>query len=57
MLIALGAVAALYLARATGLDQGLIDDVIEGAVEAVMDSPAEPEPAAAPADTSSGAGF
>lgn len=34
LLIALLAVAGLYVARETGLDQGLIDAVIEGIVEA-----------------------
>jgi len=35
LLIALLAVAGLYAARETGLDQGLIDEVLDGVVEAV----------------------
>ena len=35
LLIALLAVAGLYIARETGLDQGLIDEVMGGVVEAV----------------------
>lgn len=33
LLIALLAVASLYIVRETGLDQGLIDSVMEGIVE------------------------
>lgn len=36
LLIALLAVAGLYVARETGLDQGLIDEVMDGIVEAVV---------------------
>jgi len=35
LLIALAAVAAIYVVRATGLDRGLIDDVFNAAIEAV----------------------
>ena len=35
LLIAVLAVAGLFIARETGLDQGLIDAVLEGIVEAV----------------------
>lgn len=35
LLIALLAVAGLYIARETGLDQGLIDEVMNGIVEAL----------------------
>lgn len=35
LLLALLAVAGLYIARETGLDQGLIDEVMEGVIEAV----------------------
>lgn len=48
LLIALAAVASLYLAKATGLDQGLIDEVLDALVEAVVEeapeAPAEPQP-------------
>lgn len=37
LLIALLAVAGLYIARETGLDRGLVDEVMEGVVEAVSE--------------------
>ena len=43
LLIALLAVAALVLAKETGLDQGLIDEVLDGVVEAVYPEDAEAE--------------
>lgn len=46
LLIALAAVASLYLVRATGLDRGLIDEVLNAAVEAfVEEEPAVEAPA------------
>lgn len=36
LLIALAAVASIYMVRATGLDQGLIDEVFNSAVEAIV---------------------
>jgi hypothetical protein len=48
LMIALAAIASIYLVKATGLDQGLIDEVLDAAIEAVVDeAPAEmpqPEP-------------
>lgn len=47
LLLALAAVASIYLVKATGLDQGLIDQVLEAAVEAMTDEvPAVEAPAA-----------
>ena len=43
LLIALLAVASLYIARETGLDAGLIDAVMDGIVEAVDPSEAPAE--------------
>ena len=37
LLLALAAVAGLYLVKATGLDQGLIDEVLNAAVEALVE--------------------
>jgi hypothetical protein len=37
LLIALAAIASIYLVKATGLDAGLIDAVLESAVEAITD--------------------
>ncbi len=37
LLLALAAIATIYLVRATGLDQGLIDEVFQAAVEAVTE--------------------
>lgn len=37
LLLALAAVASIYLVRATGLDAGLIDEVLEAAVEAAVE--------------------
>jgi hypothetical protein len=37
LLLALAAVASLYLVKATGLDQGLIDEVLNAAVEALVE--------------------
>jgi len=39
LLIALAAVASIFLVRWTGLDQGLIDDVLEAAIEAATEAP------------------
>lgn len=36
LMIALAAVASIYLVRATGLDQGMIDEVLNAAVESVV---------------------
>lgn len=41
LLLALAAVASLYLVRATGLDQGLVDEVLEALVEVVVDEETE----------------
>lgn len=42
LLIALAAIASLYLVKATGLDQGLIDDALGALVEVVTEeAPAE----------------
>lgn len=40
LLLALAAIAGLYAAKLTGLDQGLIDEVLDAAVEAVVEEPA-----------------
>ncbi len=45
LLLALCAIASIYVVRATGLDRGLIDEVFEAAVEAFTDEPeSAPEP-------------
>lgn len=48
LLIALTAIGSIYLVKATGLDQGLIDEVLNALVEAVVeeapDAPAAPQP-------------
>jgi len=55
LLLALAAVASLYLVKATGLDQGLINEVLDALVESVTDAPVEApapegvEPVEAPA--------
>lgn len=41
LLLALAAVASLYLVRETGLDQGLVDEVLESLVEVVVEEEAE----------------
>lgn len=43
LLLALAAVASLYLVKVTGLDQGLIDEVFDAAVEALVEEAPEPE--------------
>ena len=45
LLLALAAIASLYLVKATGLDAGLIDAALEAAIEAVTEeeAPALPE--------------
>lgn len=49
LLLALAAIASIYLVRATGLDQGLIDQALEALVEAVVDeSPSGDIPAESP---------
>lgn len=45
--VALAAIASLYLVRATGLDQGMIDRALGALVEALSDS--SDAPAEAPA--------
>lgn len=47
LLIALVAIASLYLVKLTGLDQGLIDQLLEAVVEAVVDE----APGEAPAES------
>lgn len=37
LLLALAAIASIYLVKATGLDQGLIDAALEAVVEAVVE--------------------
>lgn len=37
LLIALAAIASLYLVKATGLDAGLIDAVLDAAIDVVTD--------------------
>lgn len=51
LLLALAAVASLYLVKATGLDQGLIDEVLDAAVEALVEeeAPLAPEGVELPA--------
>ncbi len=44
LLLALSAVASLYVCRATGIDGGLIDEVISATVEALREEPM-PQPA------------
>lgn len=44
LLIALAAVASLYLVKATGLDKGLIDEVMNSAVEALVVEDEQPQP-------------
>lgn len=39
LLIALAAVASIYIVKATGIDGGLIDDVLDAAIEAVTSEP------------------
>lgn len=46
VLVAVLAIAAIIIARETGLDQGLIDEVMDGIVEAVVEE--APEAPAAP---------
>lgn len=43
LLLALAAIASLYLVKATGLDQGLIDELLDAAVEAVVEAPSGAE--------------
>lgn len=43
LLLALAAIASIYLVRATGLDGGLIDDALGALVEAVTDEAIEVE--------------
>jgi hypothetical protein len=45
LLIALAAIASLYIVRATGLDKGLIDQALDAAVEAVTSEEEAPAPA------------
>lgn len=44
LLIALAAIASIYMVRATGLDQGLIDEVFNSAVEAIVGEESAPAP-------------
>lgn len=39
LIIALAAIASLYIVRETGLDAGLIDAAMDGLVEALVDAP------------------
>jgi hypothetical protein len=49
--LALSAIASLYIVRATGLDQGLIDEALRAAVEAVTEPEvAVPAEGSAPAE-------
>lgn len=41
LIIALAAIASIYLVKATGLDQGLIDAALDGLVEAVVEEAPE----------------
>ena len=43
LLMALAAVAAIYAARATGLDQGLVDEVFNSLAEVLVEQEAETE--------------
>ena len=43
LIVALAAVASLYIVRETGLDQGLIDAVMDGLVEALVEEPVAEE--------------
>lgn len=43
LIVALAAVATLYIVRETGLDQGLIDAVMDGLVEAIVEEEAPAE--------------
>jgi hypothetical protein len=43
LIIALAAVASLYIVRETGLDAGLIDSVMDGLVEAIVEPEVEAE--------------
>lgn len=44
LLLALAAVASIFLVRWTGLDAGLIDEALNAAVEAFVEEPASEEP-------------
>ena len=37
LILAVSAIASLYLVKVTGLDQGLIDNVLEAAVEVLVE--------------------
>lgn len=39
LLLALAAIASIYLVKATGLDAGLIDAVLDAAIEATVEAP------------------
>jgi len=41
LIIALAAIASIYLVQATGLDAGLIDAALEGLVEAIVEEAPE----------------
>ena len=43
LFLAVGAIAVLLLARETGLDQGLLDEALQGLADAFVESPASPE--------------
>lgn len=51
LLIALAAIAAIYVVRATGLDRGLIDNVFNSAIDAVTADPPVDAPVIAPSTT------
>lgn len=44
LLLAFAAIASLYLVQVTGLDQGLIDEVLDAIVETVTEEDAPPAP-------------
>jgi len=46
LLIALAAIASLFIVRATGLDKGLIDEALDALVEAVVEPEDVPAPVA-----------
>jgi hypothetical protein len=48
LLVALAAVASIYLVKATGIDGGLIDNVLDALVETVVNEEAAPAPEVTP---------
>jgi hypothetical protein len=43
LFLAVGAVVVLLAARESGLDQGLLDEVLQGLADAFVESPEAPE--------------